>query len=197
MILRAALLLVSLLLLAGCYVPAAFEADLNVDRSGQFAFRYKGNLLAVNKLRKISTGEVTSKDEKEESEVYKRDLARDSGFKKISYLEKGFYRVEFDRKGDIGKEKTFSFVRSNALFLALKRREDGLIEVYGSRPPETLANALIERGFDVKGVFRVWTNAKVLSHNARQSREDSSPKVYQWSIQSMRDTPPSLILQPQ
>lgn len=194
---RFVILLAALLSLSGCYIPAAFEADLNIDRSGQFAFRYKGNILAVTLLRKLSTGEVTQANIKEQADIYKRDLARDSGFKKIEYLEKGFYRVEFDRQGNIMKDKTFSFVRSNSQFLAIKRRPDGLIEVYGNQPPKQLADALIARGFDVQGVFRIWTNAKVISTNAPQKREDTSPKVYQWPIQSMRDEPPSLILQPQ
>lgn len=153
------------------------------------------SLLAVTLLRKLSFGEVTKENLAENAAIYERDLARDSGFKKIKHLEGAMYGVEFDRQGDIVKERTFSFVRSNALFLGVKRRKDGLIEVFGSRPPKNLVDALIDYGFDVRGVFRVWTNAKVVSHNAQQSREEGSPKVYQWRIQSMRDTPPSLILE--
>jgi hypothetical protein len=195
MIIRVLSLLAVLLLASSCYVPAKFEADLNIDESGKFAFRYNGNLLAVTLLRKLSFGEVTKENLAENAAIYERDLARDSGFKKIKHLEGAMYGVEFDRQGDIVKERTFSFVRSNALFLGVKRRKDGLIEVFGSRPPKNLVDALIDYGFDVRGVFRVWTNAKVVSHNAQQSREEGSPKVYQWRIQSMRDTPPSLILE--
>ncbi|MDA0664128.1 MAG: hypothetical protein O3B08_15005 [Proteobacteria bacterium] len=195
MIIRVLPLLAVLLLASSCYVPAKFEADLNIDESGKFAFRYNGNLLAVTLLRKLSFGEVTKENLAENAAIYERDLARDSGFKKIKHLEGAMYGVEFDRQGDIVKERTFSFVRSNALFLGVKRRKDGLIEVFGSRPPKNLVDALIDYGFDVRGVFRVWTNAKVVSHNAQQSREEGSPKVYQWRIQSMRDTPPSLILE--
>ena len=97
--------------------------------------------------------------------------------------------------GDIRREKTFSFVRSNALFLAVKQRQDGGIEVYGDRPPQRLVDALIERGMDVRGTFRVWTNAKVVRHNAPQAREDGPQPVYQWVVKSLRDPPPSLILQ--
>ncbi|MEX2615659.1 MAG: hypothetical protein WD767_06155 [Alphaproteobacteria bacterium] len=197
MIIRVLSLLAILLLAGGCYVPAKFEADLNIDESGKFAFRYTGNLLAVPLLRKLSFGEVTQENLAENAAIYERDLARDSGFRKIEHLEGAIYGVEFDRQGDILREKTFSFVRSNAVFLAMKRRRDGLIEVFGSRPPENLVDALIDYGFDVRGVFRIWTNAKVVSHNAPQSREEGSPRVYQWRIQSMRDTPPSLILEPQ
>ena len=196
MIRRVLPLFAVLLLLGGCYVPAKFQADLNIDESGKFAFRYNGNILAVTLLRKLSFGEVTKENLAENAAIYERDLARDSGFRKIEHLEGAMFGVEFDRQGDILKEKTFSFVRSNALFLAMKRRRDGLIEVFGSRPPKNLVDALIDYGFDVRGVFRIWTNAKVISHNAPQSREDSSPKVYQWNIKSMRDTPPELILEP-
>ncbi len=94
MITRVLFLFAVLLLLSGCYVPAKFEADLNIDKSGQFAFRYNGNLLAVTLLRKLSFGEVTQENLKEQSAIYERDLARDSGFKKIEHLEGAMYGVE-------------------------------------------------------------------------------------------------------
>ena len=192
---RIAPLLAVLLLVGGCYLPMDFEADLNIDKSGKFAFRYKGDIIAVTLMRKISFGEVKGAEIAKQAEIYKRDLARDSGFKKIDYVRNARFRVEFDRQGDIRREKTFSFVRANALFLAVKLRQDGGVEVYGDRPPQRLVDALIERGMDVRGVFRVWTNAKVVRHNAPRAREDGPRPVYQWVVKSLRDPPPSLILQ--
>jgi hypothetical protein len=60
-----------------------FEADMNIDKSGRFAFRYKGDILAVTLMRKISFGKVKGADIAKQAEIYKRDLGRDSGFKKI------------------------------------------------------------------------------------------------------------------
>lgn len=193
--LRAVSLLAVLFLVGGCYLPMNFVADLNIDKSGKFAFRYRGDIIALTLMRKISFGKVKGAEIAKQAEIYKRDLARDSGFKKIEYVSHARFRVEFDRQGDIRREKTFSFVRSNALFLALKRRKDGDIEVHGDRPPRRLVDALIERGMDVRGTFRVWTNAKVVSHNAPQAREGGPQPVYQWVINSLRDPTPSLILQ--
>jgi len=188
-------LLAALLLVSGCYLPMNFEADLNIDKSGKFAFRYKGDIIALTLMRKISFGKVKGDEIAKQAEIYKRDLARDSGFTKIEHAGFARFRVEFNRQGDIRREKTFSFVRSNALFLAVKRLKDGTVEVFGDRPPKRLVDALIERGMDVRGTFRVWTNANVLRHNAPQSRPDGPQPVYQWVVKSLRDRPPSLILQ--
>ena len=195
MMMRAASLLAVLLLAVGCYLPMNFQADLNIDKSGKFAFRYRGDILAVTLMRKISFGKVKGTDIAKQAAIYKRDLGRDSGFKKIEHINNALFRVEFDRQGDIRYEKTFSFVRSNALFLALKRNKDGTVEVFGDRPPKRLADALIERGVDVRGTFRVWTNANVVSHNAPQAREGGPQPVYQWVVKSFRDPPPKLVRQ--
>ena len=195
MMMRATSLLAVLFLAAGCYLPMNFEADMNIDKSGKFAFRYKGDILAVTLMRKISFGKVKGADIAKQAEIYKRDLGRDSGFKKTEHLNNALFRVEFDRQGGIRYEKTFSFVRSNALFLAVKRRKDGRVEVFGDSPPQRLVDALIERGVDVRGTFRVWTNANVVSHNAPQAREGDPQPVYQWVIKSLRDPPPNLVLQ--
>jgi hypothetical protein len=56
---------------------------MNIDKSGKFAFRYKGDILAVTLMRKISFGKVKGADIAKQAEIYKRDLGRDSGFKKI------------------------------------------------------------------------------------------------------------------
>ena len=196
MMARVGSLLAVLFLAAGCYLPVNFQADLNIDKSGNFAFRYKGDILAVTLMRKISFGKVKGEAKiAKQAAIYKRDLGRDSGFKKIEHISNALFRVEFDRQGDIRYEKTFSFVRSNALFLAVKRNKNGSVEVFGDRPPKRLVDALIERGVDVRGTFRVWTNASVISHNAPQARADGPQPVYRWVVKSLRDPPPNLILQ--
>jgi hypothetical protein len=195
MTMRIASLFAVLLLVGGCYLPMNFQVDLNIDKSGKFAFRYRGDILAVTLMRKISFGKVEGAEIAEQAEVYERDLARDSGFKKIEHIGNALFRVEFDRQGNIQREKTFNFVRSNALFLAIKLREDGRVEVFGDRPPKRLIDALINLGVDARGTFRVWTNATVVSHNAPQAREGGPQPVYQWVIKSLRDPPPKLVLQ--
>lgn len=169
----------ALLFLAGCYLPLNFEADINIDEKGRYAVRYKGDIIAVTLLSKISNGKVEGASEiKKQAAIYRRDLMWDKGFKTVDHTKLARFKAVYEHQGDIHKAKSFDFVRSNARFFSIQRRKDGLIE----------------RGIDTRGVLRVWTKAKVLQHNAQQVRQ-GSPAVYQWNIRSMREPLPSMILQ--
>jgi len=192
---RIAAFLCITLLATGCYLPVDFETDINIDNSGKYAFRYKGDMIAVTLLSKISKGKVEGEKEiKKQAAIYKRDLERDSGFKKVEHKKFARYEVFYEHQGNIHEQKSFDFVRSNARFLAINRRSDGLIEIIGDRPPKKYVEALIERGVDARGVVRVWTNNKVMSHNAHEVRE-GSPALYQSNVRSMREPTPSIIMQ--
>ena len=195
MISRIPVFFAALLLLAGCYLPLDFEADINIDAKGRYAVRYKGDIIAVTLLGKISKGKIEGTSEiKEQAAIYRRDLMRDKSFKKVEHKKFARFGAVYEHQGDIRQEKSFDFVRSNSRFFAIHQRKDGLIEVLGDRPPKNHVDGLIERGIDTRGVLRIWTNAKVVSHNAPQVRQ-GSPAVYQWTIRTMRDPLPSMILQ--
>lgn len=194
MIARLTLFLGAVLVLTGCYLPLDFEADINIDEKGRYAVRYKGDIIAVTLLSKISNGKVKDDEIEKQAAIYQRDLARDNGFKTIEHKKLARYKAVYEHQGDILKQKSFDFIRSNARFFMIKRRKDGLIEVLGDRPQKRYVDELIDRGIDTRGVLRIWTKAKVLSHNAPKFR-DGSPAVYQWNIRSMRDPLPSMILQ--
>lgn len=195
MLSRIAAFLCIILMATGCYLPVDFQTDINIDNSGNYAFRYKGDMIAVTLLSKISKGKVEGQEEiKEQAAIYKRDLERDKGFKEVEHKKYARYKVLYEHQGNIHEQKAFDFVRSNARFLAINRRSDGLIEIIGDRPPKKYVDALIERGVDARGVVRVWTNGKVMSHNAHDVRE-GSPALYQWNVRSMREPTPSIIMQ--
>ena len=141
--------------------------------------RYKGDIIAVTLLSKISNGKVEGASEiKKQAATYRRDLMWDKGFKTVDQTKLARFNAVYEHQGDIHKAKSFDFVRSNARFFSIQRRKDGLIE----------------RSIDTRSVLRVWTKAKVLQYNAQQVRQ-GSPAVYQWNIRSMREPLPSMILQ--
>jgi len=53
---------------------------------------------------------------------------------------------------------------------------------------------LIDGGFDSRGVFRLWTDARILEHNA-DAVEGEGLTLYTWRIKTMRQTPPRMVLQ--
>jgi hypothetical protein len=186
-------ILLVLLVATGCYLPSDFEADFNIDSKGGFAFRYIGDITSLSLLKKIGKGEVSGDALTKNIAIYKRDLARDSSFKSVDYIENGRYKVHYEYQSNIHNSKSFTFVRSNAIFLRLMKRKDGYTELVGNRPPKRYVDELIEKGYDTKGVLRIWTDAKVLKHNAATVKKGPRA-LYTWSINSMRDPLPSMIL---
>ncbi|WP_425407227.1 hypothetical protein [Hwanghaeella sp.] len=183
-----------LLLLSGCYLPDRFQLSMNIDKGGKYAFIYEGDLVAFNFLRKIGQGEVRA-DDPEEIEVYVQDLKRDSGFEEVIYLGQARYRVKYKRQSNILERGSFSFVRRNAPFMVIKRGEDGLVRIEGDKPNKQYRDELVDKGFDTRGVVRLWTNARVLDHNAQQVIQ-GNPTQYVWDIQSIQQPTPKLTLVP-
>ena len=189
------LALAVVLVLSGCYLPDRFKLDMNIDKSGKYAFIYEGDLVAFNFLRKIGQGEVRA-DDKDEISVYEQDLKRDSGFEEVTYLGQARYRVKYKRQSNIVERGNFSFVRRNAPFMTIKRGEDGLVRIEGDKPNKQYRDELVAKGFDTRGVVRLWTNARVLDHNASQVIQ-GNPTQYVWDIQSIQQPTPKLTLVPE
>lgn len=183
-----------MLALAGCYLPDRFEANINIDRTGDYAFEYRGDLISFNFLRKIGEGEVTG-DDPEEIAKYVSDLRRDSGFQSVDYIGQARYRVEYRRQNNILAVPNFSFVRRNSLVFNIKRRMDGLVEIAGHRPVERYREELRAAGFEFDGVVRIWTNAEVVEHNA-DAVQEGPRTLYAWRIETMEREPPKLVLVP-
>lgn len=192
---RAVAALALLATLAGCYLPDNFRADLQVAADGRFAFVYEGELTQLQFLQRIGTGELDGERLADYVGIYERDLKRDSGFQKVEYLGNARYAVRYERQGNLAETRQFSFPRRNAKFLGLRIREDGLIELFGDKLPAEHREELLARGFNARGTVRVWAMGEVLSHNA-QSVTQGDPPLYQWTIRSLRDPTPNLILAP-
>ncbi len=192
---RTVVVLAVLLALSGCYLPDRFQLNMNIDKSGKYAFIYEGDLIAFNFLRKIGQGEVRA-DDKEEIAVYVQDLERDSAFEEVTYLGNARYRVKYKRQSNILEHPSFSFVRRNAAFMMLKRGEDGLIRVEGDKPNKQYRDELKAKGYNIRGVVRIWTNAQVIDHNAEQVIQ-GNPTQYVWDIQSFEQPTPKMTLVPE
>jgi len=193
---RLAALLVSLAALAGCYLPDDFRADMQLAPDGRFAFVYEGDLTQLQFLQRIGTGELEGERLADYVGIYERDLKRDTGFTRIEYKGDARYAVRYERSASLAKSRQFSFPRRNGAFLGVRINEAGLIELFGDSLPEQHRVELIDRGFQSRGVLRVWVGGEVLDHNA-ESVTPGSPPLYQWRFRSIADPPPRLLLRPE
>lgn len=182
-------------LAAGCYLPTDFAADLRLERNGNYAFRYVGDLTDLSMLQRMASGDLVGDDIAERAQFGRKDLARDKGFggiDKIEYLGKAKFKVKFERRGNIRREKTFDFVRFNSRFLGLKRLKDDTVVVFGGRPNPRALEQLEKAGLKANGVLRVWTNALVKDHNAQDIKPAGGLRIYIWTIKSLKQKPPRL-----
>ena len=197
-------------LLCGCYFPSDFDAQLQIDRSGNYIFRYNGSLTHLGLLKEINLGKLNDVGVSKKLSTIQRDLARDKGFGPGSSLEKrvrhiqhikdSTFRVAYKRDGNLNKERSFNFVRFNSRLLSISRvpdksenRKRWLVKIIGDKPNNELIKALERVSLKANGRFRIQTNAMVLKHNADSFYQTKNSVVYVWNIKSLTKTPPVLI----
>ena len=147
------------LICVGCYLPTDFNAELQIDKRGNYIFRYDGKLTHLGLLRQLAQKEITQTEGIGKVAVIQRDLARDKGFGPgksikeraghIKHLQDASFAVKYKRQGNIDRERSYSFVRFNARMLGISRVPDTpkpgkhwLIKVLGDRPNKELIEAL-------------------------------------------------------
>lgn len=180
-------------LLAGCYLPSDFVADLRITPDGDYNFQYTGQLTYVPLLEKIREGGLSQLETAEQVKTVIADLARDKGFEEISYVDSATFRVRYKRVGNILREKSYTFVRINARLLSMERRADGTVVIFGDKPNTADAQRIAATGTVMRGQFRIQTEADVVQHNATEVME-VAPPVYVWRIDGVEQPSPQLIL---
>jgi hypothetical protein len=181
------------MLLAGCYLPSDFTADLRITPDGNYNFQYTGQLTYLPLLEKIEKGGLSQSETAAQVKAVTDDLARDKGFEEISYTDRAGFHVRYKRVGNILTEKTFNFVRINSRLLSMERRTDGKIDIYGDKPNTADAERIAATGLVMRGQLRIQTEGEVVQQNATEVIE-ASPAVYIWRIDGVDKPSPRLIL---
>lgn len=187
------LCLLLFVLLAGCYLPSDFTADLRITPQGDYNFQYAGQLTYLPLLEKLEKGELSQSEAAEQVKIVAADLARDKGFEEISYVDRATFRVRYKRVGNILREKSFTFVRINARLLTMQRLSDGTIHIFGDKPNTADAQQIAATGLVMRGQFRIQTEAEVVAQNATE-RLQAEPPVYLWRIDGVEQPSPRMIL---
>ncbi len=191
---KSAAALLMLLGLSGCYVPASFDVEVEISRSGYYSIVFEGYLAETNLYNKVESKELSRKEEAERVKILENDFRRDSATKEFSYFKQGHFKVKWEKSGDILTSKMVSFVRRNEnMFSIAYNKDKALVTVQGTAISKTNAKRLTDSGLGVKGQFRVKTDANVIKHNAAEvKKNEGRQKTYIWNIKSPFDPAPSL-----
>ena len=207
-ILRFSLLCVALLF-TGCYLPTDFEAQLQIDKRGNYIFRYDGKLTHLGLLRQLARKEITQQEGGEKVAFIRRDLARDKAFgygatikermANIKHIRDATFKVKYKRSSNIDKGRSYNFIRFNSRMLGISRipnkgkgREGFLIKVFGDKPNTELIETLEKANLMANGRLRIQTDARVLRHNADKQYSSGKLRVYVWNIKSLKRAAPHL-----
>ncbi len=190
---RSALLLLALLVLSGCYLPASFDAELELSRTGHYKISFDGFIVDTGLYNAIRLDKIDKPKIQEKVTVVLRDFTRDSSTKSVSHFGKGAFKVVWSKSGDIIRSRQVMFFRRNENILSISyNKNTGRIGLAGRYISKKNGDRIQAMGLDVKGVIRIKTDAKVLSHNAQKTFKEDAVTVYFWELKSVYDRAPKM-----
>jgi len=193
---RALLLIALLPVLSACYLPARFDAEIDLRRTGLYTIDFIGYIAEINLYRKLHEGSITAEEEQKRREIVEKDFLRDSSTKEVTYFQKGHFKVNWHKEGDIVKNRFVTFFRRNEnIFSIQMSAKTGQIDIRGKYIKKKDKERLVEYGLWMEGEFRVKTDTKIVEHNATQVIEGKDKeKTLIWRISSPYDPAPKLSL---
>ncbi len=191
-----ALALVAAATLGGCYVPARFDAEIDITRHGYYNIIFDGYLVSVPLYDGLRKGKISPAEEKNKVANLKSDLTRDSAVKEFQYMKKAHFKVHWEKKGDLLRTKLVTFLRRNANIISLKYvQARGQITVAGTPVGPSQAKRLTAMDLGITGQLRLRTNANVIQHNATKVKKSKKGgKLYIWKLKSIFDPSPNLVI---
>ena len=182
-------------LLAGCYLPIKFDAEVEITRNGYYSVIFDGYLVSIPLILGLRDATISSLEENEKVGNILKDFKRDSAVKEVKYFKQGRFKVNWQKKGDLLRARMVTFLRRNELILIVKYvKETGLITVQTNPIARSTAQRLLSSGLSMQGQLRVKTDLRVVNHNATKIVKKATP-IYVWDIKSILDTPPKINLE--
>ncbi len=183
-------------LLASCYIPDRYEAEIRLTKDGGFGVAFIGQLTYAPLFGQIARGEIAPEKAEENNRMIQEQLKRDTAFKEVTPLGRGRYQVRFDREGRFGGAmQMVNFATRQQAIFRIRTTEDGLVQVNSSGQGQLYADRFEEIGLRTQGLVRIVTDVEVLEHNATFVRASSTPGFtqYDWRIRGFRDPPVKFI----
>ncbi|WNJ98613.1 hypothetical protein L2D14_12120 [Thalassospiraceae bacterium LMO-JJ14] len=186
--------------LSSCYMPIRFDAEIDISRTGYYDFIFDGYLAKVELYQDLKDNKIDREEELVQVSQIKDDFTRDSAVSEFKYYEKGHFHITYKRAGDLLQAKTMTFFRRNEYILGLSyNKNTGQIAMLGKSLKRDIKDRLRASGLDSSGELRVFTDARVISHNATTVKPFSSKgpnyKLYTWKIPNLLAPTPLLKIQ--
>ena len=183
----------AIFLLASCYLPGSFDAEIELSRTGLYKMSFDGYIVDLNLYNEIRENKLKPEEEKAKADRIITDFRRDRDTKEVSYFGKGAFKVVWSKSGDITKARSVTFFRRNENMLSISyNEEERAITLAGKYVKKEDAERLIQMGLNVQGVLRIKTDARVEGHNATKVTKEGLVTLYGWQLTSITDPSPKM-----
>lgn len=155
------------------YLPASFDAELGLSRTGLYKMSFDGYIVELTLYKDIREKKIDKEaEQKKAAIIIIADFTRDTSTKSASYFGQGAFHVKWSKGGDIIRSRQVTFFRRNENMLSITyntyNKNTAIITLAGRYIRKQQAEQLQAMGLDVKGVIRIKTDAKVLSENSQK-----------------------------
>ncbi len=190
-----ALLITATLLLAACYLPTQFTADVRISRSGDYTIDFVGRIASGPLLTALRTTNMDPREEREKVDGVLADLRRDSGLQEVKYVGGGIFDIRYHRTGNLESQPAVTFIRNDSKIITITYiKTSGTVTVRGGTVPLSAQDRVRALNLDIRGIFRVHTLLPVKSHNAGLVSQGELI-TYTWAISGLDGPPPKLVIQ--
>lgn len=185
-----------LLLLAGCYLPTRFTADITLNEAGDWTLAFSGEIASAALTPGLMPDRPTPAQLEERVKNVTNDLSRDPGFRDVTYRGNGRFTVAYERGGNIFRQPGITFIRTDSRILQISYiKKDNEITIKGNTVPNAQRGWVREAGIDMNGDLRVTTALPVKDHNANATQPGpGGATVYTWAIRGLDQPAPRLVV---
>ncbi len=190
------ILLISLFMLSGCWLPENFEVNIKVFKDGSASFSYDGTLVYALALSAVKEGTLTDKDEAQFAKEAEK-LKKEPGFKDVDYQGEGRYKVLVEN--DIQAGKKYYFLSKDIDIFSIRTQKDGTLKIKAAQFESSDIDELESVGAEINGILNVYIEegADVIEHNAPEGPDsDGDFARYTWEIESF-EAEPVIIVKPE
>jgi len=187
--------------LSGCYIPIRFDAEIEIHCTGAYDFKFDGYMASVELYKGLKEGKIDAATEREKSEIIKTDFKRDPSVKEFKYFKQGHFKVNWHRNGDLIRSKSVSFFNSTSEYIiGMRYNKKTRRSTMSTKSVAKLAKKkLLDIGLNWTGKVRVFTDAKVVSHNPttvkKNKRLGGRFMTYTWDIKNIFTPTTEMIIQ--
>ncbi|MBI3126694.1 MAG: hypothetical protein HYZ11_03715 [Candidatus Tectomicrobia bacterium] len=189
------LVLLPLLVLAGCFFPTDFDLRIAIQRNGDFEEFFSGVLVEWNPYERWKKGEFPAEEADRRSKETLRAVLKQPEGKAEDFSireESPFrYRVTYRRRGNLhaefkktrtpfseGKPDVMSFLVD---MLYLRRGADGALLLERRKVPPEDQERFRHLGLEMKGALSLRVQGKVVEHDAQAV----SGGEHRWTVESL------------